>query len=82
MTAPIRAHAIGHTITHLARRLMPMPFPWRDEQEWMAGQIAAQDALDLADAIGRGEVDMLEVGGNVIFISSSDKVLEGLVAGS
>jgi hypothetical protein len=70
-----------HGESHLSRRLMPMPFPWRDDNEWMAGPIAAQDALDLADAIGRGEVDMLEVGGNVMFFSSSE-TLGRLVAGS
>jgi hypothetical protein len=69
-----------HGENHLLRRLMPMPFPWRDEQEWMAGPIAAQDALDLADAIERGEVDMLEVGGNAIFFSSSETL--GRLAGS
>jgi hypothetical protein len=47
----------------------------------MAGPIAAQSAVDLADAIGRGEVDMLEVNGNAMFFAS-DKVLEGLVGGS
>ena len=70
-----------HGEGHLGRRLMPMPFPWRDEQEWMAGPIAAQSAVDLADAIERGEVQMLEVGENAMFFAS-DKVLEGLVAGS
>jgi hypothetical protein len=38
-------------------------------------------AENLGDAIGRGEVDMLEVGGNVMFFAS-DKVLEGMVGGS
>ena len=70
-----------HGENHLSRRLMPMPFPWRNDNEWMAGPIAAQDALDLADAIGRGEVDMLEVNGNVMFFSSSE-TLGRLVAGS
>lgn len=65
---------------HLERRLMPMPFPWADD-EWWAGPDAAKEALDLADAIGRGEVDMLEVNGNAMFFAS-DKVLEGLVGGS
>lgn len=70
-----------HGEGHLGRRLMPMPFPWRDEQEWMAGPMAAQSAVDLADAIGRGEVDMLEVNGNAMFFAS-DKVLGRLMAGS
>jgi hypothetical protein len=60
---------------------MPMPFPWRDEQEWTAGPIAAQSALDLADAIDRGEVDMVEIGENVMFFAS-DETLGRLVAGS
>lgn len=47
----------------------------------MAGPIDAQSTLDLADAIGRGEVDMLEVNGNVMFFASN-KVLGRLVAGS
>jgi hypothetical protein len=70
-----------HGDTHLSRRLMPMPFPWRDDNEWKAGPIAAQDALDLADAIGRGEVDMVEIGENVMFFAS-DETLRSLVAGS
>jgi hypothetical protein len=70
-----------HGDSHFSRRLMPMPFPWRDDNEWIAGPIAAQDALDLADAIGRGEVDMLEVGGNIMFFSSSE-TLGSVEAGS
>jgi hypothetical protein len=60
---------------------MPMPFPWRDAQEWIAGPIAAQSAVDLADAIDRGEVDMVEIGENVMFFAS-DETLRSLVAGS
>jgi hypothetical protein len=70
-----------HGESHLSRRLMPMPFPWRDAQEWIAGPIAAQSAVDLADAIDRGEVDMVEIGENVMFFAS-DETLRSLVAGS
>ena len=63
--------------SHLRRRLMPMPFPWMPE-EWWAGPVAAQSAVDLADAIERGEVDMVMIGENAMF-SASTETLERLV---
>lgn len=58
----------------ISRRLLPYPFPWRDEQVWWEGPITAQEALDLADAIKRGEVVVLEVRGKVMFFASTETI--------
>jgi hypothetical protein len=58
----------------ISRRLLPFPYPWRNEQDWWEGPIAAQSAIDLADAIKRGEVDVLEVRGKVMFFASTETI--------
>lgn len=62
----------------ISRRLMPFPFPWDNDQEWWAGPIAAQSAIDLADAIERGEVDMCALRSKVVF-SASTETMERLM---
>lgn len=62
----------------ISRRLMPFPFPWQDDQEWLAGPIAAQSAIDLADAIERGEVDMWAFRSKTL-LSASTETMERLM---
>ena len=51
--------------THLRRRPLPMPFPWKADSEWMVGAGAACEALAIADAIDSGEATALILpGGN------------------
>lgn len=61
-----------HGEKQLSRRLMPFPFPWRDEQEWWDGPIAAKGAVDLADAIKRDEVEALIIGTSALFSTSTE----------
>lgn len=69
-----RARAAGKTIpdgaavvvtkydkTHLHRRVLQMPFPWRDD-EWYAGPIAAREAMAFAEEIERGEAGVFGLG--------------------
>lgn len=62
----------------ISRSVMPFPFPWRDEQEWWAGPIAAQSAIDLADAVGCGEVDMHVLRSKIV-LSASTETMERLM---
>lgn len=56
----------------ISRRFMPFPFPWDNNQEWWAGPIAAQSAIDLADAIERGEVDMYALRSKIVLSASTE----------
>lgn len=40
------------------RRFLPFSFLWRDDAEWMVGSTAAREVAALADAIGRGDVEV------------------------
>lgn len=58
---------------HLCRRLLPMPFPWHDDSEWIIGEMVAREALAMADAIERGDADLTVFQGG-FSIASMDNV--------
>mgnify|MGYP001395833754 FL=1 len=68
--------------THLRRRPLPMPFPWKADSEWMAGAGAAREALAIADAIERGEASVVILpGGNGVVMASSPELADALATG-
>jgi hypothetical protein len=47
-----------HDSTRLHRTALPFPFPWASDTEWMAGAVAATEALALLNEIKHGNAEV------------------------